>query len=150
MLNVEHKLMQQVAPNQTYEALPHPHKLGTVHTLHHLISFFILYFLFEVLKFQVLFSTSLLFHCFLNILRLLEESLYVSLFPFSHTCLSCRPFRVLPCLSFTPFCSSFMSTLFFYFSFSLFLFLSIYSYYRGVRARPCQHGRGRLGEDLMA
>ena len=29
MLNVEHKLMQQVAPNQTYEALPHPHKLGT-------------------------------------------------------------------------------------------------------------------------
>jgi hypothetical protein len=40
MLNVEHKLMQQVAPNQTYEALPHPHKLGTVNTHYHfLISF---------------------------------------------------------------------------------------------------------------
>ena len=28
MLNVEYKLMQQIAPNQTYEALPHAHKLG--------------------------------------------------------------------------------------------------------------------------
>ena len=28
MLNVEHKLMQQIAPNQTYEALPQSHKLG--------------------------------------------------------------------------------------------------------------------------
>ena len=37
MLNVEHKLMQQVAPNQTYEALPHPHKLGTnMHTHTHI------------------------------------------------------------------------------------------------------------------
>ena len=27
MLNVEHKLMQQIAPNQTYELLPHAHKL---------------------------------------------------------------------------------------------------------------------------
>jgi FKBP12-rapamycin complex-associated protein len=27
MLNVEHKLMQQIAPNQIYEGLPHAHKL---------------------------------------------------------------------------------------------------------------------------
>ena len=27
MLNVEHKLMQQIAPNQTYEALHQAHKL---------------------------------------------------------------------------------------------------------------------------
>ena len=27
ILNVEHKLMQQIAPNQTYEMLPHAHKL---------------------------------------------------------------------------------------------------------------------------
>ena len=33
MLNVEHKLMQQIAPNQTYEALPQAHKLGILSLL---------------------------------------------------------------------------------------------------------------------
>ena len=43
MLNVEHKLMQQIAPNQTYEALPHAHKLGEkFYFLFHFYSQFII------------------------------------------------------------------------------------------------------------
>ena len=44
MLNVEYKLMQQIAPNQTYEALPHAHKLGEQNVI------FSFYFIFELFR----------------------------------------------------------------------------------------------------
>ena len=49
MLNVEYKLMQQIAPNQTYEALPHAHKLGEYNVI------FSFYFIFELFRHYLIF-----------------------------------------------------------------------------------------------
>ena len=90
MLNVEHKLMQQVAPNQTYEALPHPHKLGDKLLRSDYIQIFIhLFILFPLLLLLfsfLFFSVHTLIHCLSSLhltfppCPLPSHSTYISLY----------------------------------------------------------------------